>query len=247
MKNDDPSADESVVRRVRKLLDKAERTSNPHEAEAFSLKAAELAARHRIDPDRLAAAPDPGDLAVRSFALGRGAYVRARLALLVSIAEAHDVKVVFETRPDGTVALAAGFVDDLEVVELLYHSLHQQASSQMARIRRGSGAATQRHRRSFLFGFAHRAGELLAEAAEAAAAAGPTGGGGGVSEDVTLALRARTSNVDEFAAREWGRVRRARPHQAPERRGWSEGSAAAERADLGRRRVGGVRGLPRGA
>ncbi len=40
--------------RVRKLLDKAEATTNAHEADAFSRKAAELIAAHRIDPDRLA-------------------------------------------------------------------------------------------------------------------------------------------------------------------------------------------------
>ena len=67
MVNDDPSADESVVRRVRKLLDKAEGTSNPHEAEAFSRKAAEIAARHRIDHERLAAAEQSGELGIRSI------------------------------------------------------------------------------------------------------------------------------------------------------------------------------------
>lgn len=243
--NDDTTVDESVVRRVRKLLDKAEGTSNPHEAEAFSKKAAEIAAQHRIDPDRLAASDQSGDLSVRTVPLGRGAYVRARLSLLANIAEAHDVRVVFQSQPDGTVALCAGFPDDLEVVEMLYHSLHQQASAQMARVKKGTGAATQRHRRSFLLGFANRVGELLQEAAESAVKEAASSGRR--SDEVAVALRERAERVQEYSSSEWGRVRRARPSQAPERHGWSAGSAAADRADLGRRRVSGAKGLPSGS
>ncbi|RLE21390.1 MAG: hypothetical protein DRJ50_09290, partial [Actinobacteria bacterium] len=40
--------DKSILIKVRKLLDKATATTNPHEAEVFSRKAAELVARHRI-------------------------------------------------------------------------------------------------------------------------------------------------------------------------------------------------------
>ena len=243
--HDEVDIDESVVRRVRKLLDKAESTSNPHEAEAFSRKAAEIAAQHRIDPTRLAAAAGrSGELDVRTISLGRGAYVRARLSLLINIAGAHDVKVVFQSRPDGTVALPAGFIEDLDVVEMLYHSLHQQASAQMASIHRGTGAATQRHRRSFLFGFADRVGELLLDAATHAEQSVPVGSPAG--EELALALRERTERVDEFASEEWGSVRRARPPRAPDLRGWKDGSIAADGADIGRRRVSGAKGLPSG-
>ena len=88
-----------LLLRVRKLLDKAEATTNAHEADAFSRKAAELIADHRIDPDRLAAVDAADDLQVREIEIGRGAYVRARLALLQAIAEANDVRVVFQARP----------------------------------------------------------------------------------------------------------------------------------------------------
>ena len=40
-----------LLGRVRKLLDKAEGTTNAHEADAFSRKAAELIAEHRIDAE----------------------------------------------------------------------------------------------------------------------------------------------------------------------------------------------------
>ena len=45
----------SDVATIAALLAKAERTDNAHEAEVFSRKAAELVARHRIDPDRTCA------------------------------------------------------------------------------------------------------------------------------------------------------------------------------------------------
>ena len=63
-----PSVDRSLVDRVRKLMDKASATANIHEADAFSRKAAELIARHRIDPASLAQQRDDS-LAVREIPL----------------------------------------------------------------------------------------------------------------------------------------------------------------------------------
>ena len=165
-------ADQTLVSRVRKLMDKAVATSNPHEADAFSRKAAELIARHRIDPDALVEAR-VDELAVREVALGRGAYVRARLALLMAVAEAHDSRVVFASTPTGTIAYVAGHVSDLDLVEVMYTSLHAQAAARMALEHRATPAATQRHRRSFLFGYADRVAKSFGDAARAAACTSP--------------------------------------------------------------------------
>ena len=62
--------DPTLLDRVRKLLAKAEGTDNPHEAEAFSAKAAELIALYRIDPARLVARADDR-LELRRVPLGR--------------------------------------------------------------------------------------------------------------------------------------------------------------------------------
>jgi hypothetical protein len=236
-------APEALARRVRKLLDKAERTGNAHEAEAFSAKAAALIARHRIDPDRLTEPSTAGALGVRQLSLGRGAYVRARLALLIAVADAHDVRIVFHNGPTGMVASAAGFDDDLGVVDVLYHSLHHQAARQMGRLRRSTAAATQRHRRAFLFGYAERIGQILAEANDVAAEESDVA----VNVGVQLAVRERTAAVDDFAARSWGRVRAARRPRAAEAHGWDRGARAAESADVGRSRLAGRRALPGGA
>lgn len=232
-----PVDDEALLDRIRKLFAKSRSTSNPHEAELFARKAADLAARHRVDPERLLSTASSDQLDIRRIELGRGAYVRARLSLLVAIADHHDVRVVFEATSTGTVALLAGFTSDLDVVELMYASLHQQASSQMSTIRRATGPATQRYRRSFLFGFANRVGELLDEARADAEAGVRTEPGGGTS--VALVLRERADRVGEHARKSFGRVRSARRPAAAQADAWHDGSAAADRADIGRARLSG--------
>jgi hypothetical protein len=235
---------EPLVQRVRKLLDKAERTDNVHESEAFARKAAELVAEHRISPDQLAAGERRSDdLRIVEIMIGRGAYVRARLALLAEIAAAHDVRVIFQSTPVGTVAFAAGHHTDLEIVEMLYSSLHQQAASHMASVKRSTGAATQRYRRSFLFGFAGRIGEILAESRRTVeASVGVT-----TAAANAVMLRERAERVADFVDREWGSVRSASRPRPVQPSGYVSGAAAAERADLGRVRLGGRRSIGRGS
>lgn len=232
------STETDLLIRVRKLLDKAERTVNAHEADAFSRKAAELIAAHRIDPERLADVDAADELRVREIEIGRGAYVRARLALLQAVADAHDVRVVFQSRPDGTVAMMAGFRSDLEVVELLYTSLHQQAGAQMASVKRQTGAATQRFRRSFLFGFADRIGEVLGESQRRAEKlADDHDADASLRVARALATRERGQRIDDYAAVAFGRVRTARAPSAAQVGGWGAGAAAASGADVGRTRL----------
>lgn len=235
-----PDAPDGVLTKVRKLLAMAEGSANPNEADAFSRKAAELIAVHRIDPDRLRAEADD-DLTARKVVLGRGAYVRGRLALLQVIAEAHGCRVVFEVGDRGTVAFVAGFRSDLDTTALLYNSLHTQASSRMAAERRSTGAATQRWRRSFLFGFADEIRQMLeASATEAQRHVHP-------SSTALPALRARSRRVDEFSRQQWGRAVAARQPRPATVTGFQAGKRAATRADLGRRRVRGLRAIGRGA
>jgi len=222
-------------------MDKAAATSNPHEADAFSSKAAELVARYRLDPidvrraDRVGG-PGADALSLRDVELGRGAYVRARLALLTAVGEANDVRIVFTTGPTGMIAHLAGYSSDLDVVELMYHSLHQQVTSQLVGIRRATPAATQRFRRSFLFGYAERIGALLEQSrrdVEAQADAEPGSPAGGTG----LMRRARIEAVDEYMATAFPRVRTARAPGAAQAGGWTAGAAAADRADVGRARL----------
>ena len=115
--DDEPT---TLLDKIRKLLAKAEGTDNANEAEAFSAKAAQLIAEHRVDPEHVREALAHGALGLRRIALGRGAYVRARLALLDAVARNQDCEVVFETGPGGTTAIVAGYESDLDVTEVLY-------------------------------------------------------------------------------------------------------------------------------
>ena len=238
--------DPTLVERVRKLLDKAARTDNTHESESFARKAAELIARHRIEPERLTRAERPADLALSEVTVGRGAYVRGRLALLGGIAEAHDVRMIYRSTPSGSVATLAGRRDDLSMVELVYHSLHRQAADQMSAIRRSTGASTQRHRRAFLFGFADRIGEILSAARADVESSASTAPSGPDVAATALVLRQRRERVDEFARTSWGRVRSAPRPSAVVADGYSRGGRAAERADVGRSRIRAVKSLDRG-
>lgn len=236
----DPSLAPSLISRVRKLLAMAEGTSNANEADAFSRKAAELIAAHRIDPERLRESVND-ELGVLQLHLGRGAYVRGRLALLQAVGDAHGCRTVFEIHDRGTVAFVAGFRPDLDTVELLYNSLHTQASSRMAAERRATPAATQQWRRSFMFGYADQIKRMLRTTAdEAAQNVHP-------SSAALPALRARSKRVDEYSRQQFGRVVAARRPKAATPTGWAAGQQAASRADIGRTRLGGLRAIGRGA
>ena len=140
-------------------------------------------------------------------------------------------------------ALVAGFASDLETTEMLYTSLHAQASSRMSAERRSTGAATQRWRRSFLLGYANQVGKMLTRTHEAAAAAQ-----GAHSANAALpALRARERQVADYARTAFGRVVSARPASAATVTGWQAGQTAAARADVGRRGIGALRAIGAGS
>ncbi len=232
--------DGGLLERVRKLLTMAERTDNPAEADAFSRKAAELIARHRIDITDLQR-HEPGDLVIEAVPLGRGAYVRARFHLLAGIAEAHGCMATFMTMATGTVAHVTGYHSDVEAVRVLFTSLHQQMSVRASGERRSTPAATQRYRRSFMFGFAAQVAEMMSEAHKAAVEAHPEG------ESVLPVLADRDARVKEFASDRLGRIVTARPAAPAVRDGVAAGRRAAADADIGRTRINGRRAIAKGS
>ncbi len=238
---EEPSAaNDALVAKVRKLLAMAEQSPNAHEGDSFSRKAAELIAEHRIDPRRLQERSGD-DLDVRTWSIGRGAYVRARLALLQAIAEAYGCSVVFQAGRDGTTAYVAGYRTDLETTDVLYHSLHAQATARLTSERRSTGAATQRWRRSFLFGYAAQVAAMLEKSHRKAVRNTHP------SNAAVPALRARERQVADFARKEFGRVRAARRATPASSTGWVAGQRAAASADIGRTRVASRKAIGRGA
>lgn len=239
-----------VARKIRALLDKAENTPFPAEAEAATRKAAELMAAHRISNAMLeAGAPQAADqITARVVELSRGPYVGARQSLLAGIAFAFGVRVVYTTHWHGRTVELFGYAGDLEAVEMLYTSLLLQATvaAGAESVPRGQSAVTWR--RGFLVGFAEtveqRLREVMAEATadaeRAARAAGAPStrrtGADPTAPSVAVVLAERSARLDAEYRRRYGRLARGRG-QAPVARGARErGAAAGARADLGRRR-----------
>lgn len=224
------SPDTDVLRKVRALLDKAEASPFPEEAEAFTAKATEMMARYRIDHAMLEAAKpvqDRGEIIERDINLGSGPYVRARLSLIDTIASSSNCRCLTAVRWEGRVAFIVGYETDVDVVETLYTSLLLQATNAAAS-QRGTAA-----RRSFLFGFASRIGERLRETNrlvtdEVDVATGSASG------STALVLRDRKADVDENIKNRYGRLR-SLSSAAPSgsREGRDAGRAAANNADIG--------------
>lgn len=160
----------SVLERVRALLAKAESTTFDAEADAFTAKAQELMARHRIDRAVIAArgerrADDP---------VGRRVgiddpYAEAKAALLATIADANGCRAVWSKNMGCSTLF--GFASDLDAVEELFTSLLVQATAALRRegskLDRTGRSRTTRFRRSFLVAFATRIGQRLREAVDA--------------------------------------------------------------------------------
>ena len=127
---------------------------------------------------------------------------------------------------------------------MLYESLHLQATSRMAAVRRATPAATQRWRRAFLFGYADRVGDLLRESRRRVEADVVAAGGGSTA---LPDLPGRAAQVRAFAAGAFGRVTAAAAAAPAAAGGYHQGHAAAGSADIGRARLAGRRQLGRGS
>ncbi|WML81679.1 DUF2786 domain-containing protein [Streptomyces sp. VNUA74] len=223
-----------ALARIRALLAKAEATGYPEEAEALSAKAQELMARHSVDEALLSAhapAPDtPGACRIGIEA----PYEQAKAVLLDAVADANHCRAVWnEALGFSTVV---GFESDLEAVELLHTSLLVQAEAAMTKAeaaqRAGGRKRTKTFRQSFLAAYAHRAGARLRAAAEAATA--EAGGSGDV--DLLPVLASREVAVTDRLERMFPETTTTRLRGAGDAAGWTEGTRAADDAEVGRRR-----------
>ncbi|MFE0204794.1 DUF2786 domain-containing protein [Streptomyces sp. NPDC058985] len=223
-----------ALARIRALLAKAEATGYPEEAEALSAKAQELMARHSVDEALLSAhAPSPD--APGACRIGVEApYEQVKAVLLDAVADANHCRAVWN-EPLGF-STVVGFEADLEAVELLHTSLLVQAEAAMTKAeaaqRAGGRKRTKTFRQSFLAAYAHRAGTRLRAAAEAAAAeAGRTG-----DVDLLPVLASRDVAVTDRLERMFPETTTTRLRGAGDAAGWTEGTRAADHAEVGRRR-----------
>jgi Protein of unknown function (DUF2786) len=223
-----PRSDSRMLTRIRALLAKAEATGFPEEAEALSAKAQELMARHSID-EALLDAGAPGRDAPAACRIGvEQPYEQAKAVLLDAVASANHCRAVWHDAY--CFSAVVGFEADLEVVELLYTSLLVQATTAMTRAeaaqRAGGRKRTKTFRQSFLAAYAHRVGDRLAAAAATAAAAAP------VTADLLPVLAGRETAVAERLDELFPRTTTTRLRGITDAAGWTEGTAAADRAQV---------------
>jgi hypothetical protein len=132
-----------------------------------------------------------------------------------------------------------GFPADLEAVELLYTSLLVQATGAMnsAGTQSGGrgGSRTKSFRQSFLVAYAARIRERLAEAtAQVTEEALAEERAAGVGSAVALlpVLAAREEAVEGYTERMFPSLKASRAVRANDYEGWTQGRAAADRAQL---------------
>ncbi len=218
-----------LLERVRALLAKAESSTFPAEAEAYTAKAQELVSRYSIDEALVAARSD--STTVVPFASRIGVdhpYEGEKAALLHAVAEANRCATVWS--PEFGFATVFGYDADIDAVDLLYTSLLVQAHRAMARSEPPGGKAGRARlktfRQSFLVAFAVRIGERLTSAADAAVAevAG--------TADLLPVLAARDREVRESLQRVFPNTVRGRGSRVESLEGWDSGRAAADKAAL---------------
>lgn len=224
-----------IARKVRALLDRAERTPFPAEAEAATRKALELMAAHHITEAMVGASrAGHGEApALRSVHLERSPYVAVRTSLLAGIAAAFGVRTVYAVSSSGRRVDLIGFPADLDAVELLYSSLLLQATIAVAAEPAPSSLSTVEWRRGFLAGFADRVAERLRTAVAVATSAADEATPAGTTS-VAVVLADRTARVEDEIRRRYPHLGRGRPPSKVSAAALASGTAAGSRADLGR-------------
>ncbi len=235
----DPIPD-AMAERIAALLDKAESTSYPEEADAFLAKAQQLMARHAIDEAMLHGARatpeevDTLDLVILT------PYASAKSVLLGAVAGANRSRVVSANRPGGKVlCTVVGHPTDLRHTRELYLSLSHQAVRFMLDAPLPPGDTLRRFRHSFLLSYAVRIGERLQEADRAMreqAQDEQLERPGGPS--VALVMASREAKVDRAIAERFGPLR-SRRVSSSSGAGHLSGRVAADRSALGGPALGG--------
>ncbi|MFJ6389592.1 DUF2786 domain-containing protein [Streptomyces sp. NPDC091972] len=218
--------DARMLGRIRALLAKAEATGFPEEAEALTAKAQELMARHSVDEALLDARAPAKDVPGACRIGVEPPYEQAKAVLLDAVATANHCRAVWNE--PFAFSTVVGFEGDLASVELLYTSLLVQAQSAMAKAeaaqRSGGRKRTKTFRQSFLAAYAHRVGDRLRAAAEAP-----------VTDDLLPVLASREVAVTDRVERMFPRTTTTRLRGVSDEAGWTEGTRAADRAQVGNR------------
>ncbi len=226
------TGDDRALRRIRGLLSKAESSEFAEEAEALTAKAQELMTRYAVDAAVLSPGRPAGtDVGTRRVHVA-DPYVRAKMQLLATVADANDVRLVWYQGLG--IANLVGGRTGLDAVELLFTSLLLQVAHGLAAADgpHTGRSASRAFRRAFLLGYAQRIGERLQVARQRATADAVAEHGAGLLP----VLRSRRQAVDSAVAELFPRVRPSGSRASVDAGGWYAGRSAADRADVAPRR-----------
>lgn len=233
--NVEHSIDARQLDRVRALLAKAESTTYPEEAEAYTAKAQELMARYSIDYALLVAEGGGTGAEPTGRRIGvDNPYEGQKVLLVGAVAKANRCRTVW-AKSLGFVTVL-GFESDVDGVELLFTSLLVQATSAMlaAGSRRDAHgrSSTRSFRQSFLAAYAQRIGERLAESAQQATHAAARELIGPAADRLLPVLASRKAAVDNLAEEIFPSLVELNVAPARNWDGWVSGRAAADQARL---------------
>lgn len=213
--------------RITGLLKKAESTTFAPEAETLVAKAQQLRQRYRIDHLDLED-PGPGEVVSVRMRL-RAPWVRQQFLLLGRVAHANSCRTVLERSVD--IASLIGHPDDVRHTAELFASLNHQRDYFMRTSPGAHEAArtgqTSAYRRSFLYSYAVRIGDLLLDAA-ADTPVTPT-----EQRDILPVLASRADAAREATDQLFRHTRSMSFRHGHHARGAVDGVRAAERAHLG--------------
>lgn len=213
---------------IRALLAKAESTSFPAEADAFTAKAQDLMRRHAVDAALLdGRRPRHGDVAVRRVAVEEP-YSDEKVELLAAVADLNDVQVAWDHELG--LATVIGLQAELDGVELLFLSLLVQATRAL---NDPANAEPDRRapafRRAFLAAYSDRIARRLRQAQRHAER---DAGGGEHAGALLPVLAARRDAVRAVADELFGAAPTIRTRMV-DAAGWEAGTLAADAAPLG--------------
>jgi hypothetical protein len=247
-----PEAPTALLDRVRALLAKAESTEFPGEAEAYTIKAAELMAKYGIDRARLGALhPESDKPADKIIGCPNpwGAVHMILLAMLARALRCQCIQLNAIADFDGARLHVFGYQSDIERLELLYTSLLLQLATALRvtgapggpRPPYVAGGKLKAWNRSFMLGFGSEVGARVQAAEDRAAGTAAQEDKPSSGRSTALVLADRSLVVKAAVKQVYPKTRAARVTYTGS--GYGHGQAAGQRADIGTTRLGGAKAL----
>jgi hypothetical protein len=260
-----PTTQEDVIAKVQKLLAQAQNTTYEEEARAFTEKAQELISTWQIDEAVLESRREVKvDPILKKFYIDPP-FRNSKSDLLGTVAQYNDCKTAYHsghTSANGRGFFAVSVVGlpaDVDFVEMLYTSLSMQLTNEMIRTPisgtyydyeedREKRVHGKTFRKNFIDGFTCAVGRRLSEAKSAARKAAtmtevlngePQPETGPETSSVALAILDKSKRVEHAYGSFFPKLghRSAEP-ATKNRSGFSQGSAAGQRANLSGKSMG---------